>query len=67
MMTVEEARAQKKCRLCGRALVSPGPADAPLTYREMVFPVKATFNFGDEYAHTQCLRTPEPALELPGF
>jgi hypothetical protein len=34
---------------------SGGPKDAHLMFREMVFPEKVTFNFGKEFAHTDCL------------
>ncbi len=56
MLTVEEAKARRVCRICEQPISNPG---APVGWTEdfgrMVFPVKVTLNFGQEFAHTVCL------------
>jgi hypothetical protein len=53
---LEEAQERRICRLCFKPISnSGGPKDAHLMFREMVFPEKVTFNFGKEFAHTDCL------------
>ncbi len=59
-MTVQEAREKRVCRICGESLFVGGtPKDAPLEFGRMTYPIKVTFNFGEEYAHTDCLETEE--------
>lgn len=55
-MTVEEARERRVCRICEQPVPSMGPKGWPTEFREMVYPVAVTLNFGDEFAHTQCLK-----------
>jgi len=55
-MTVAEAREKRVCRICELPISLSGtPKDAPLEFRQMVYPQKLTFNFGEEFAHTACL------------
>jgi hypothetical protein len=57
-MTVEEARNARVCRVCREAInLSGTPKDAPLEFGCMTYPQRITFNFGDEFAHTDCLPT----------
>ncbi len=57
-MTVEEARTQRVCRICEQPIVLP-PEGTPKgwthEFYKMVYPVRITLNFGDEFAHTDCL------------
>lgn len=63
-LTVEEARSKNLCRICGEPtdVAPPGdqPKDAKKIFGELLYvntpgfrPV--TYNFGKEYAHTDCL------------
>jgi hypothetical protein len=55
-MTVEEARKNRVCRICGEPLPVPvAPRDWTIAFGEMVYPVAITLEFGDEFAHTACL------------
>jgi hypothetical protein len=54
-MTVAEARDQRVCRICGQPVKGGGPIDWPLIFGKMTFPSRLTLNFGDEFAHTDCL------------
>jgi hypothetical protein len=56
-MTVKEAREARVCRICGRPIsLHGGPANAPFVFGEMTFPEQITFNYGEEFAHTDCLK-----------
>lgn len=60
-LTVSEARRQRICRIC-RKPVNPGPgcpAGWQFDYGEMVHPERITLAFGDEFAHTDCLKPKE--------
>jgi hypothetical protein len=55
-MTVAEAREKRVCRICEKPIsLAGGPVDAPLEFGSQVFPQKLTFDFGAEFAHTDCL------------
>lgn len=62
-LTVEEARKQRICRVCRRPIAGTGPTGWPLEFREMVWPVKVTLNFGEEFSHTDCLPPATPKEE----
>ena len=56
MITVEQAQIDGICRVCGERYDSIyAPQDFHLDFGEQVFPTKWTFNFGREFAHTDCL------------
>lgn len=64
MLTLEEAKRTGRCRICGGQIIEPGaPAGYPHgwkeEFREMLYPLAVTLNFGEEFAHTACL-TSEP-------
>lgn len=64
-MTVEEARENRVCRICGKPIVrDPGgmPKGWQTEFGKMVYPERVTLNFGEEHAHTGCL---PPADEPP--
>lgn len=46
-MTVEQARDRGVCRLCGETIRAASG--------NVVSPTKVTYDFGREYAHTECL------------
>ena len=56
-LSLEEAQATKRCRVCGDPVPIPGGQSAGWMreFGRMVWPVKVTLNFGDEFAHTDCL------------
>lgn len=57
-MTVEEARAARVCRLCGKPIsLAGGAMDVALKFRQQVYPERITFDFGAEFAHTACLKS----------
>ncbi len=61
MLTVEEAKARRVCRICEQPISNPGaPLDWTEEFGQMVYPIKVTLNFGEEFAHTECL---EAAIE----
>jgi hypothetical protein len=65
-MTVEEARKARVCRICGGRIQIPAggsPQGWDHEFGRMVYPEKITLNFGDEFAHTDCL---EPGGEGTG-
>ena len=56
-LTVEQARKERRCRVCGEPLGTNAmqPLGWHEDYREMVFPVAIILNFGAEYAHPKCV------------
>lgn len=66
-LTLEEARATLRCRVCGgRVFVPPGqPKGWRDDFGEMVYPARLTLNFGGEFAHTECLEKGDGAAETP--
>ena len=57
-MTVVEARQARVCRVCGKPIATPpgSPLGWQDEFGEMVYPVRVTLRFGEEFAHTECLR-----------
>ncbi len=67
MMTVAEAREKRVCRICEKPIdLSGGPKDAPMEFARCVWPAKLTFNFGSEFAHTDCLPPNQQTMAHPG-
>ncbi len=61
-MAVRLARARGVCRICGRSVGVPTyglQENWPFKFGEMTYPMKLTLNFGDEFAHTDCLKSSE--------
>lgn len=56
-MTVEEARKQGVCRVCGAPIpaVAHQPKGWQSDFGEVVWPLAITLKFGEEFAHTACL------------
>jgi NTP pyrophosphatase (non-canonical NTP hydrolase) len=55
-MTVKEARKKRVCRICGKPIsLAGGPKDAEFEFSSQMWPQKITFDFGAEFAHTDCL------------
>ncbi len=57
-MTVEEARVKSVCRICGKSMALPQgttPKGWTHEFYEMTYPLRITMDFGDEFAHTDCL------------
>jgi hypothetical protein len=62
MLTLEEARKESRCRICGQVIhAGPGaPVGWKEDFNERVFPLpKLTLKFGKEFAHTSCLESLE--------
>jgi len=58
VLSVEEAREKRVCRICEKSISSViGPEGWPFGFNEMVFPIAITLNFGKEFAHTDCLKS----------
>lgn len=61
MISLVEAKATGCCRICGGRIVEPGssppgyPVDWMNSFRKMVFPVNVVLNYGEEFAHSDCL------------
>ena len=55
-MTVEEAQKLRVCRICEQEFSVPGPAGWPSQFKRMVFPVRVLLNFGQEFAHEDCVQ-----------
>lgn len=56
MITVEEAKNRRVCRICEQPIPNPGaPKGWTEEFGKMVFPIRVTLNFGEEFAHTDCL------------
>ena len=58
-LSVPEARRLRVCRICGVPIRATGPAGWPEQFGELTYPVRVTLNFGDEFAHTDCLPKPD--------
>ena len=56
-MTVEEARTARVCRICEQPIPRfiGAMKGAEFEFGAAIFPIKITYNFGDEFAHTDCL------------
>lgn len=56
-LTVAEARYNGICRVC-RERIRPeaAPRGWQFDFREMVYPTAVTLNFGEEFAHTKCIK-----------
>lgn len=58
LISLTEAKAEHRCRICGEFIECPaGPADWKESYGKVICPIRLTLNFGDEFAHTDCLET----------
>jgi hypothetical protein len=56
MITVEEAKQRRVCRICEQPISGAGcPVGWTEEFGRMVFPIRITLNFGQEFAHTDCL------------
>lgn len=55
MLTVEQARERRVCRICEQPILVGGPKGWATNFGRMEFPVAVTLNFGGEFAHTPCL------------
>ena len=57
LLSLNDAKRERRCRICGQPIVVTFvPVGWQDQFREMVYPPPAvTMNFGDEFAHTQCL------------
>lgn len=63
MLTVQEAREKRVCRICEQPIQTQGsPKDWPILFGEMTYPLQVTLNFGEEFAHTACLKTMETSV-----
>jgi hypothetical protein len=56
-MTVAEAREKRVCRICRKPIpvLKGTPKGAEEEFGRMEYPQKVAYNFGDEFAHTDCL------------
>jgi len=65
-MTVAEARDKRVCRICEQPIHS-APTTLPkgweTQFGEMVFPGAITMNYGEEFAHTGCLKVGQSTTE----
>lgn len=59
-LTVEQARKKRVCRLCEQPVGSVGMADAPFDFQRQIVPIRVTYDFGKEFAHTKCLEQMDP-------
>ncbi len=56
MLSVKEARENRICRLCGKKIQVYGVSENwEFEFRELIYPIKLTLNFGEEFCHTECL------------
>jgi hypothetical protein len=56
MLTVEEARERRVCRVCEIPIIGVlAPMGWAHEYGHMTYPDRITLNFGEEFAHTACL------------
>lgn len=56
MISLEEARSQRRCRICGEAIKVPaGPAGWEDSFGKLTYPVRVVLNYGKEFAHPNCL------------
>ncbi len=63
-MTVEEARKRRVCRICQEVIPAvPAPMGWTHEFRQQLFPVALTLNFGEEFAHTACLENEQALAE----
>ena len=57
LIPLKEAKATNRCRICGEVVC--GSDGKPIGWRDefgrMTFPLRITLNFGEEFAHTDCL------------
>ena len=59
-ISLEQAQAQRRCRICGETLCEDNdafPKGWQHEFAEMVYPVHVIINFGKECAHARCLDT----------
>lgn len=59
MLSVEEARSARLCRICEQAIgvdTSVLPAGWEHAFGRMALPVGIALDFGEEFAHTNCVR-----------
>lgn len=56
MLTLEEAKRRRVCRVCGEPILVDGaPIGWTDEFGKMLYPVRVTLDFGREFAHTDCL------------
>ena len=56
MLSVTDARARRVCRVCEKTVVAGGvQPDWPFKFDKLLHPERVTLNFGEEFAHTDCL------------
>jgi hypothetical protein len=64
MLSVKEAKSRRVCRICEEPVPSGGPAGWTEDFGEMLHPIRVTLNFGEEFAHTECLQKTTQQAEL---
>lgn len=69
VISLEQARAEHRCRICGQSIdVGAGvPEGWKDDFGEMQFPYRLTLRFGQEFAHTDCLRENRPETMPPKY
>lgn len=66
-MTVTEARNEMRCRICKEKVTPCGsPEGWQFMFREMIYPMAFTLNFGKKFAHTKCLTDKNTSPTLSG-
>ncbi len=61
LLSLNDAKLERRCRICGEPIVvTAAPKGWQEQFREMCYPPPSvTLNFGEEFAHTQCLSDSE--------
>jgi len=55
-LPLEQALRERRCRICGGTIAVNGtPVGFESEFGRMIFPIKITLNWGQEFAHTDCL------------
>jgi hypothetical protein len=65
MLSVKEAQIKRVCRICEKPHPGGGPKDFFLEFGRMTWPESWTFNFGEEFAHTECLEKSTSLTPVP--
>lgn len=56
LLSLNQAKQERRCRICGETIIVAGaPAGWMEDFGSQVYPIKITLNFGEEFAHTDCL------------
>lgn len=62
MLTLEEAKTLRRCRLCEQPIDIGGTPEGWMNnFGRMTYPIRVTLDFGKEFAHTDCLEKEEKA------